>query len=49
MRIIKNYNVIFKASEGKQMIKPHGSEELTPKIVNTDEEKESLLKKQLSL
>ena len=26
------------------MIKPHGSEELTPKIVNTDEEKESLLK-----
>ena len=26
------------------MIKPHGSKELTPKIVNTDEEKESLLK-----
>ena len=26
------------------MINPHGSEELTPKIVNTDEEKESLLK-----
>ena len=26
------------------MIKPHGSEELMPKIVNTDEEKESLLK-----
>ena len=26
------------------MIKPHGSKELMPKIVNTDEEKESLLK-----
>ncbi len=26
------------------MIKPHGSEELMPRIVNTDEEKESLLK-----
>tara|TARA_B100000575_G_scaffold225319_1_gene185850 strand:+ start:22 stop:1215 length:1194 start_codon:yes stop_codon:yes gene_type:complete len=29
--------------EGR-MIKPHGSEELMPRIVNTDEEKESLLK-----
>ena len=26
------------------MIKPHGSEELMPRIVNTDEEKKSLLK-----
>ena len=29
------------------MIKPHGSEELTPKIVNTDEEKESEIKESL--
>jgi len=31
------------------MIKPHGSEELMPKIVNTEEEKEALLESAKSM